>query len=167
MEWNATERPYPANVCVHELFEAQADRTPDAVALSCEGEQLSYGELNAQANRLARHLRALGVGPDVRVGVCLERSIEMVVALLAVLKAGGAYVPLDPGYPAERLASCSCTTARRRWCSRTAPVADAVHELLRRPRRGARRGRRCRALVARGGARSRPGGAGRSATWRT
>ena len=76
---------------------------PGAVAVSHDGEQLSYGELNARANRLARHLRTLGVGPDVRVGVCAERSLEMVVALLAVLKAGGAYVPLDPGYPLERL----------------------------------------------------------------
>ena len=103
VEWNATERPYPAGTCVHELFEAQAEKSPDAVAVSHEGEQLSYGELNARANRLARHLRTLGVGPDVRVGVCAERSLEMVVALLAVLKAGGAYVPLDPGYPLERL----------------------------------------------------------------
>ena len=102
--WNATERPYPADVCVHELFEAQAEKSPGAVAVSHEGEQLSYGELNARANRLARHLRTLGVGADVRVGVCAERSVEMVVALLAVLKAGGAYVPLDPGYPLERLA---------------------------------------------------------------
>ena len=130
VEWNATERAYPADVCVHELFEAQADRTPVAVAVSCEGEQLSYGELNAQANRLARHLRTLGVGPDVRVGVCLERSVEMVVALLAVLKAGGAYVPLDPGYPIERLSYLVQDSAPALVLTH-GPVGEAVHELLR------------------------------------
>ncbi|MES2259415.1 MAG: amino acid adenylation domain-containing protein [Pseudomonadota bacterium] len=89
---------------VHQLFEAQAARQPDAPALVCGGEQLSYAELNARANRLAHHLAALGVGPEVKVGIALERSVEMVVSLLAVLKAGGAYVPLDPDYPRERLA---------------------------------------------------------------
>ena len=89
---------------MHELFEAQVARDPDAVALIYEEQTLSYGELNARANRLARHLVALGVQPDARVGLCVERSLEMVVGLLAVLKAGGAYVPLDPAYPPERLA---------------------------------------------------------------
>src|SRR5690606_33785608 len=82
----------------------QVARDPDAVAVVHEERSLSYGELNARANRLAHHLRDLGVGPDVRVAICVERSLEMVVGLLAVLKAGGAYVPLDPAYPAERLA---------------------------------------------------------------
>ena len=82
----------------------QAERTPEAVALTCAGESLTYAELNARANRLARRLRALGVGPEVLVGLCAGRSAEMVVGLLAVLKAGGAYVPLDPAYPADRLA---------------------------------------------------------------
>ena len=91
-------------LCVHRLIEAQAERTPEAVALSCAGESLTYAELNARANRLARRLRALGVGPEVLVGLCVRRSPAMVVGLLAVLKAGGAYVPLDPAYPAERLA---------------------------------------------------------------
>jgi non-ribosomal peptide synthetase component F len=104
VEWNATEADYPRDKCVHELFEAQAGRTPGAIAVVYENEQLTYGELNAQANRLAPHLRGLGVKPDNRVAICVERSLEMVVGLLAVLKAGGAYVPLDPGYPAERLA---------------------------------------------------------------
>jgi amino acid adenylation domain-containing protein len=104
VEWNATERAYPAELCTHELFEAQAARSPYAVAVEHEGTRLSYAELNAQANRLARHLRARGVAPDMRVAICMERSVELVVALLAVLKAGGAYVPLDPGYPIERLA---------------------------------------------------------------
>jgi amino acid adenylation domain-containing protein len=89
---------------VHRRIETQAERTPDAIALTCAGESHTYSELNAQANRLARRLRALGVGPEVLVGLCVGRSAAMVVGLLAVLKAGGAYVPLDPAYPAERLA---------------------------------------------------------------
>ena len=97
-------RSYPREKCVHELFEAQVERTPDAVALVDEEQSLTYGELNARANRLAHYLRELGVRPDARVAICMERSVEMVVALLATLKAGGAYVPLDPGYPLERLA---------------------------------------------------------------
>jgi non-ribosomal peptide synthetase component F len=103
-EWNRTEAEYPADACVHELFEAQVERTPDAAAVVFEGEELTYAELNRRANRLAHHLRERGVGPDVRVGICVERGLEMVVGLLGVLKAGGAYVPLDPGQPAERLA---------------------------------------------------------------
>ncbi|HEX9935555.1 MAG TPA: amino acid adenylation domain-containing protein, partial [Longimicrobium sp.] len=103
-EWNATDAEYPAGACIHELFEAQAERTPGAVAVVFEGEELTYAELNRRANRLAHHLRERGVGPDVRVGICVERGLEMVVGLLGVLKAGGAYVPLDPGQPAERLA---------------------------------------------------------------
>jgi non-ribosomal peptide synthetase component F len=103
-EWNRTEAEVPADLCIHELFETQAARTPGAVAVVYEGEELSYAALNERANRLAHHLRGRGVGPEVRVGVLMERSVEMVVSLLAVLKAGGAYVPLDPGLPAERLA---------------------------------------------------------------
>ncbi|HYR10585.1 MAG TPA: condensation domain-containing protein, partial [Longimicrobium sp.] len=103
-EWNATGAPYPSELCVHELFEAQAERTPDAEAVVHDGETLAYAELNARANRLAHHLRRRGVRPETRVGICLERGTELVVAILAVLKAGGAYVPLDPAYPAERLA---------------------------------------------------------------
>ncbi|WP_420126422.1 non-ribosomal peptide synthase/polyketide synthase [Longimicrobium sp.] len=102
--WNRTEAEVPAALCIHELFEVQAARTPDAVAVRFEDASLTYAELNARANQLAHHLRGLGVGPEVRVGVLMERSLEMVVSLLAVLKAGGAYVPLDPGLPAERLA---------------------------------------------------------------
>jgi amino acid adenylation domain-containing protein len=101
--WNRTEADVPTDLCIHELFEAQAARTPGAVAVSFEGESLTYAELNARANRLAHHLRALGVGPDARVAICVERGPEMVAALLAILKAGGAYVPLDPAYPADRL----------------------------------------------------------------
>ncbi len=104
VEWNATEADYPQDKCVHELIEVQAARTPAGVAVVYDSERLTYAELNARANRLAHHLRALGVRPDDRVAICAERSLEMVVGLLAILKAGGAYVPLDPGYPAERLA---------------------------------------------------------------
>ena len=102
LEWNATRREYP-ELCVHQLFEIQAERTPEATALVLEGWRLSYRELNQRANRLARHLRALGIGPEATVGICLERSPEAIVGLLGILKAGGAYVPLDPTYPRERL----------------------------------------------------------------
>jgi amino acid adenylation domain-containing protein len=94
---------FPPDRCVHELFAAQVARTPDAVALVYGAQQFTYQELEAQANRLAHYLRGLGVGPDVPVGLCLERGPELVVGLLAIWKAGGAFVPLDPGYPAERL----------------------------------------------------------------
>ncbi|MFN4933452.1 AMP-binding protein, partial [Bradyrhizobium sp.] len=104
VEWNATAAAYPQHTCVHELFEAKAERTPDAVAVVHEERRLSYAELNIQANRLAHHLRKLGVKPDDRVAICIARSPEMIVGLLAILKAGGAYVPLDPAYPPERLA---------------------------------------------------------------
>ncbi|HYH79588.1 MAG TPA: condensation domain-containing protein, partial [Longimicrobium sp.] len=100
VEWNRTERPYPRGVCVHELFEARVRERPGAAALVWGEASLTYRELDARANRLAHHLVRLGVGPDARVGVLLERSAELIVALLAVLKAGGCYVPLDPGYPA-------------------------------------------------------------------
>ena len=107
-EWNATEAEYPVagsrrEKRVHELFEELVERSPDAAALVYEDEQVSYRELNARANRLAHHLRGMGVGPDVRVAMCMERGIEMVVGVLGALKAGGAYVPLDPAYPPERL----------------------------------------------------------------
>ncbi|MBD2483966.1 amino acid adenylation domain-containing protein [Planktothrix sp. FACHB-1365] len=102
-EWNNTTTEYPRDKCIHQLFEEQVERTPDAVAVVFEGEQLTYRELNARANQLAHYLQALGVGPEVLVGICVERSFEMIVGLLGVLKAGGAYVPLDPAYPLERL----------------------------------------------------------------
>jgi amino acid adenylation domain-containing protein len=101
--FNDTAVDRPAAGCIHELFEAQVARTPDAVALEYEGQQLSYAQLEARANQLARHLKKLAVGADQRVAIALPRSLELVVALLATLKAGGAYVPLDPSYPAERL----------------------------------------------------------------
>ncbi|HEX2078524.1 MAG TPA: amino acid adenylation domain-containing protein [Longimicrobium sp.] len=101
--WNHTHRDYPRGACVHELVEAQARRTPDAVAVSCGALRLTYRELDARANQAARLLRRHGVGPDVLVGVYMERSLELVVGMLGVLKAGGAYVPLDPAYPRARV----------------------------------------------------------------
>ena len=103
VEWNATEAEYPKDKCIHQLFEEQVARDPEAVAVVYEDESLSYGELNERANRLAHHLGTLGVKPDAPVAICVERSLEMVVGLLAILKAGGCYVPLDAAYPAERL----------------------------------------------------------------
>jgi amino acid adenylation domain-containing protein len=100
--WNDTKTDYPKDKCIHELFEEQVERTPDAVAVVFEEEQLTYRELNARANQLAHYLQKQGVGPDMLVGLCVERSLEMIVGLLGVLKAGGAYVPLDPHYPKER-----------------------------------------------------------------
>jgi len=104
IEWNNTFAEYPQDKCIHQLFEEQVERTPEAVAVVFEGEQLTYRELNARGNQLAHYLRSLSVGPEVLVGICVERSLEMVVGLLGILKAGGAYVPLDPAYPSERLA---------------------------------------------------------------
>src|SRR5262249_28658460 len=104
VEWNQTQADYDCHLCVHQLFELQVERAPDAIAVVYEDQQLSYAELNRRDNRLAHYLRRLGVTPDARVAICVERSLDMVVGLLAILKAGGAYVPLDPGYPTERLA---------------------------------------------------------------
>ncbi|HYU23837.1 MAG TPA: condensation domain-containing protein, partial [Thermoanaerobaculia bacterium] len=101
--WSATRRAFPVRGCLHDRFEEQARRRPDALALRCGAESLTYAELNARANRLARSLRARGAGVESRVGICMERSAAMVVAILGVLKAGAAYVPLDPAYPRERL----------------------------------------------------------------
>ncbi len=103
VEWNCTQVDYP-NLLIHQLFEAQVERTPDAVALVFEDQQLTYQELNHRANQLAHHLQSLGVKPDVLVALCVERSLEMVVGLLGILKAGGGYIPLDPSYPQERVA---------------------------------------------------------------
>ncbi len=103
VEWNRTEAQYPTDRCLHHLIEEQAQRTPDARAVVFEQEHLTYRDLDSRSNRLARYLRGLGVGPDVLVGVYVERSLDMVVGLLGILKAGGAYVPLDPTYPRERI----------------------------------------------------------------
>ncbi|BAZ19381.1 non-ribosomal peptide synthase (plasmid) [Kalymmatonema gypsitolerans NIES-4073] len=103
VEWNNTTKDYPSDKCIHQLFEEQVERSLDAVAVVFEGEQLTYQQLNARANRIAHYLQSLGVGPEVLVGICVERSLEMMVGLLGILKAGGAYVPLDPQLPHERL----------------------------------------------------------------
>ncbi|HEX6292209.1 MAG TPA: amino acid adenylation domain-containing protein [Herpetosiphonaceae bacterium] len=103
VEWNTTTAPYPSDRCLHELVEAQVARMPDAVAVAFEDQRLTYGDLNRRANQIAHHVQALGVGPDIPVAICMERSPELLAALLGVLKAGGCYVPLDPTYPQERL----------------------------------------------------------------
>ncbi|MGH9775269.1 MAG: non-ribosomal peptide synthetase [Candidatus Acidiferrales bacterium] len=103
VEWNDTVRQFSQTMCVHQLIEAQVERTPNRVAVTCRGKSLTYRELNARANQLARHLQALGVRPGIVVGICLERSNEMLIALLATLKTGSAYVPCDPSHPEGRL----------------------------------------------------------------
>jgi len=102
-EFNATENSYPSHLCIHELFEAQVERKPEAVAVEYEGQSISYGDLNREANRLAHYLIRVGVTPDDRVAICVERGIAMIVSMLGVLKSGGAYVPLDPTHPTERI----------------------------------------------------------------
>lgn len=104
VEWNDTYTPYPKSKCIHQLFEEQVEKTPNAVAVVYEDESLTYQQLNERTNQLAQYLRSLGVKPEVLVGICIERSPLMLVGLLGILKAGGAYVPLDPAYPQERLA---------------------------------------------------------------
>lgn len=109
--WNGFTSDYPRDRCIHELFEEIAHTKPFELALIFADIRLTYGELNARANQIAHYLRSLGVGPDVLVGICFERGIEMIVAMLAILKAGGAYVPLDPRYPPDRLAFLIADTA--------------------------------------------------------
>jgi len=104
-KWNDTKTEFHSEQCIHQLFEAQAERSPEAVAVVYEDEQLTYAQLNRRANQLAHHLRKLGVGPETRVGLCVERSLQTIVGLLGTLKAGGAYVPLDPAYQ-KHLSTC-------------------------------------------------------------
>ncbi|RKZ70924.1 MAG: hypothetical protein DRR19_32985, partial [Candidatus Parabeggiatoa sp. nov. 1] len=103
VEWNNTATDYPQDKCLHQLFDAQVEKNPDAVAVVFEDQQLSYRELNARANQLAHHLQTLGVKPEVLVGICVERSLEMIIGLLGIVKAGGAYVPLATNWPTERI----------------------------------------------------------------
>ena len=130
LEWNNTDRPFPKDQCAHELFVSQTRNTPEAVAVVYEDQHLSYSELNRRANRLARYLNTLGVGPEGRVALCLERSLEMVMGVLGALKAGGAYVPLDPAYPPGRLAyiledaRAEVLLTQRRFLERL-PLTDA------------------------------------------
>ncbi|HEX2999813.1 MAG TPA: amino acid adenylation domain-containing protein, partial [Armatimonadota bacterium] len=129
--WNDTARPYPQERCLHEWIADQSARTPDAPAVLFETQSLTYRELDERANRLAHFLREHGVGPEVRVGLCLERSLELMIGLLGVLKAGGAYVPLDPSYPRERLvymladADCRILLTQAHLCDQLAEWADA------------------------------------------
>ena len=104
IEWNDTKGEYPRDKCIHRLFEEQVERTPDAIAVVFEDKKLTYRELNQQANQLAHYLKKLGVGAETLVGICVERSVEMIIGILGILKAGGAYIPLDPCFPKERLA---------------------------------------------------------------
>ncbi len=104
VEWNNTQMPYPQDLCIHQMFEAHVERTPNAIAVVFEDQQLTYRELNTQANQLAHYLQSLGVKPDTLVAICVERSLEMLVGVLGILKAGAAYLPLDPTYPQDRLA---------------------------------------------------------------
>ena len=104
LEWNDTQTDYQHNQCIHHLFEKQVEQTPDAVAVVFENQSLTYSQLNARANKIAHYLRSLGVEPEVLVGICIERSLFLLIGILGILKAGGAYVPLDPSYPPERLA---------------------------------------------------------------
>lgn len=101
--WNDTALAYPPEACIHQLFESQAERTPGAIALTFGDQSMTYGELNQRASQVAHYLQTLGVGPEGLVGICVERSLDMVVGLLGILKAGGSYVPLDPAYPMDRL----------------------------------------------------------------
>jgi non-ribosomal peptide synthetase component F len=102
--WNATQQEYPSHLCIQHLFEQQVERTPDATAVVFMDQSLTYRELNERVNRLAHHLIGLGVQPESRVAICVDRSLAMIVGVLAILKSGGTYVPLDPTYPVERLA---------------------------------------------------------------
>ena len=136
VEWNDTRKDYPQDTCIHALFEAQVERTPEAVAVVCEDQQLTYRQLNSRANQLAHYLRQRGVGPEALVGLCVERSLDMVVGLLGILKAGGAYVPLEPAYPPERLAGMledgeGLVTPHPSACGATLPCLPGIHHLLR------------------------------------
>ena len=131
--YNHTDTDYERDSCIHELFEAHARRNPDAVALSFAGQEMTYGSLNGRANQLARHLQACGVTPGTKVGICLERSWEMIVGILAILKAGGAYVPLDRAYPSERLSlmladsGCAVLVTDSAWFSKQQGLPTVAH----------------------------------------
>jgi len=103
-DWNSTQRDYPRNKCVHELFQEQAARTPDSLAVSSEGRSLTYAQLDKRANQLARHLIKIGVTPSSLVGIAIDRSLDMLVGLLGIWKAGAAYLPIDAAYPPDRIA---------------------------------------------------------------
>ncbi len=138
VEWNRTDGEFPRDTCLHELFEAQAASTPAAVAVSFYENKLTYAELNARADRLAEHLRSIGVKPDALVGLCVERSLEMLVGILGILKAGGAYVPIDPAYPADRIAyvladANACALVTQRALLAILPESKALRVLIDEP----------------------------------
>lgn len=136
VEWNNTQADYPKNLCIHQLFAAQAEQTPDALAIAVETlpatSLLTYRELNIRSNKLAHYLQKMGVGAEVLVGLCVERSLDMVVGMLGILKAGGAYLPLDPNYPSERLrlmlqdAQVSILLTQKRWVEHLGSQAARV-----------------------------------------
>ncbi|NEO77386.1 non-ribosomal peptide synthetase [Moorena sp. SIO4G3] len=132
VEWNNTKTDYPTDKCIHQLFEEQVEKTPDAIAVVFEQQKLTYSQLNRKANQLAHYLQKLGVVPETLLGICVERSVEMVVGLLAILKAGGAYVPLDPNYPTSRLnymvedAELSIILTQEKWQHHLPQTADQV-----------------------------------------
>jgi len=134
-KWNQTQIEYPKNKCIHQLFEAQVEATPDAIALVIEKQQLTYRQLNQKANQLAHHLHQLGVKPEVKVAICVERSLEMIVGLFGILKAGGTYLPLDPTYPQERLsymledAQVSVLLTQSKWQSQIPTYSGKIINL--------------------------------------
>ncbi|MBF6570846.1 MAG: amino acid adenylation domain-containing protein [Candidatus Binataceae bacterium] len=127
VEFNQTASPFPDDVCIHRLFEEQVERTPERVALTFENQHLTYAQVNARANQLAHYLRGRGVGPEARVAICMERCVEMVVALLGILKAGAAYLPIDPAYPKQRLAF-TLEDAGARMLLTMAPLRERMPE---------------------------------------
>jgi amino acid adenylation domain-containing protein/non-ribosomal peptide synthase protein (TIGR01720 family) len=137
IEWNDTTRPYREQICIHDLFEEQVRRQPDRVATVFEEMELTYAELNRRANRLAHYLRDLGVGPGVWVAVCMDRSLEMVIALIAILKAGGAYVPIEPSFPDARIIWCLEAIGAKRvitqswWAEYLSDLVDAQSRSMR------------------------------------
>ncbi|HEY9901691.1 MAG TPA: amino acid adenylation domain-containing protein, partial [Candidatus Sericytochromatia bacterium] len=139
VEWNDTVADYPQDQCIHHLFEEQVERVPDAIAVIFEDKQLTYRQLNSRSNQLAHHLQKLGVGSEVLVGICVERSVEMIVGCLSILKAGGAYVPLDPTYPPERLgfmledAQVSVLLTQQHLVERFGTQKSEVQDLRHRP----------------------------------
>src|SRR5262249_9454803 len=130
-EWNDTQTDYAEHACLQQLFEAQVQRSPNQIALVFQDRQYTYQELNRRANQLAHYLKKAGVGPEVCVGICLERSLEMVAGLLGVLKAGGTYVPLDPTYPRDRLAFMLADSQARVLLTQAKLLPDVPQEVQR------------------------------------
>src|SRR5262249_11621607 len=130
VEWNDTKRDYPKDKCIHQLFEEQVERTPDSVAVGFEEQKLSYCRMKQGSNKGGQELKKIQGGTEVRVGIFLERSLEMIVAILGVLKAGGAYVPLDPQHPKERLSFMLKDTQARVLLTQEKLVAEFDHQVV-------------------------------------